>query len=41
MGQGRLCDLALLGIEREETKKTDFQHMIDQFASEKARKVKL
>jgi len=41
MGQGRLCDLALLSVEREETEKTDFEHIIDQFASVKARKVQL
>jgi hypothetical protein len=41
MGQGRLCDLALLSVEREETEKTDFEHIIDQFASVKARKVHL
>ncbi|XP_072110838.1 uncharacterized protein [Mobula birostris] len=38
MGQGRLCDLALLSVEREETEKTDSDHIIDQFASMKARK---
>lgn len=41
MGQGRLCDLALLSIEREEIEKTDFEHIIDQFASMKARKMHL
>ncbi|XP_022239273.1 uncharacterized protein LOC111085357 [Limulus polyphemus] len=41
MGQSRLCDLALLSVEREETEKTDFEHIIDQFASVKARKVQL
>ena len=41
MGQGRLCDLALLSVEREETEKTDFDRIIDQFASVKARKVHL
>ncbi|XP_013789878.1 uncharacterized protein LOC106473743 [Limulus polyphemus] len=38
MGQGRLCDLALLSAEREET---DFEHIIDQLASVKAQKVQL
>ena len=43
--QGRLCDFVLLNAEREETeppskkKKTDFDHIIDQFASVKIRKV--
>ena len=42
MSQGRLCDLALLSVEREETeKKPDSEHIIDQFASVKARKVQL
>ena len=37
MGQDRLWDLALLSVE--ETEKTDFEQIIDQFASVKARKV--
>ncbi|XP_053119254.1 uncharacterized protein LOC128330414 [Hemicordylus capensis] len=48
MGQGRLLtwvkadsDLALLSIEREETDKTNFDSIIDQFASMKARRAKL
>ena len=41
MGQERLCDLALLSVEREQTEKTDFEDMIDKFASMKARKVYL
>ncbi|XP_071518363.1 uncharacterized protein [Panulirus ornatus] len=41
MGQDRLCDLALLSVEREETRKTDFEHIIDQFVSVKARKLQL
>ncbi|XP_053153204.1 uncharacterized protein LOC128345369 [Hemicordylus capensis] len=41
MGQGRLCDLALLSIEREETDQTNFDGIIDQFASMKARRAKL
>lgn len=41
MGQERLCDLALLSIEREETEKTDFEHIINLFASQKSRKVQL
>ena len=40
-GQDRLCDLALLSVEIEETEKTDFEYTIDQFASVKARKVQL
>ena len=41
MSQERLCDLALLSIERDETKKTNFDKIIDEFASRKARKVLL
>lgn len=41
MGQDRLCDLALLSIEREATESTDFEQIIDKFASMKARKVQL
>ena len=41
MNQKRLCDLALLSIERDETKKTNFDQIIDEFASRKARKVLL
>ena len=41
MSQERLCDLALLSIERDETKKTNFDVIIDKFASRKARKVLL
>lgn len=41
MGLNRLCDLALLSIDREETKKTDFEQVIDQFALIKSRKVQL
>ena len=44
--QGRLCDFVLLNAEREETetekkkkKKRDFDHIIDQFAPVKTRKV--
>ena len=29
VGQGRLCDFALLSVEREETEKTDFDHIVD------------
>ena len=36
MGQERLCDLALLSVEREQTGKTDFENIIDKFASMKA-----
>ena len=41
MNQERLCDLALLSIERDETKKTNLDEIIDKFASRKARKVLL
>ena len=41
MGQSRLCDLALLSIEREITKEIDFDNIIKQFASVKARKIDL
>ena len=41
MGQRRRCDLAPLSVEREETEKTDFDHIVDQFASVKAWKVHL
>ncbi|XP_072172633.1 zinc finger MYM-type protein 1-like [Diadema setosum] len=41
MGQDRLCDLALLSVEREETEKIDFEQIIDRFAAEKARKIRL
>lgn len=41
MGQERLCDLALLSIEREETDQTDFSEVIEKFASANARKVHL
>ena len=41
MGQDRLCDLALLSIEREETAKADFNEIIDLFASAKTRKADL
>lgn len=39
MGQSRLSDLALLSIERETTERTDYEALIDKFASVKARKV--
>lgn len=41
MGQERLCDLALLSIEKETTEQTNFDNIINLFASEKARKVLL
>lgn len=41
MGQDRLSDLALLSVEREQTEKTNFDVIIEQFASSKARKVLL
>jgi len=39
MSQDRLCDLALMSVERDETEKTDFVHIIDEFSLIKARKV--
>ena len=36
--QERLCDLALLSIEKDETKKTNFDEIIDKFAPRKAQK---
>ena len=39
--QSRLCDLALLSIEREMTEEIDFDNIIKQFASAKARKINL
>ena len=41
MGQSRLCDLALLSIERKMTEEIDFDNIIKQFASAKARKINL
>jgi hypothetical protein len=41
MGQDRLSDLALLSVERETLEKTDFDHVIDQFATVKSRKINL
>jgi len=41
MSQNRLNDLALLSIERETVEKTNFDQIIDKFASIKARKVDL
>lgn len=41
MGQDRLSDLALLSIERETLEKTDFDDVIDQFATVKSRKINL
>ena len=41
MSQERLCNLALLSIDRDETKKTNFDEIIDEFASRKSRKVLL
>ncbi|XP_048367712.1 zinc finger MYM-type protein 1-like [Sphaerodactylus townsendi] len=34
MGHQRLCDLALLSVEREETEETNFDDVIDRFASQ-------
>jgi len=39
MSQDRLCDLAVMSMESEETEKTDFGEIIDEFAWIKARKV--
>ena len=39
MGQDRLCDLALLSVEREEVERTNFEDIIDKFAAVKARKI--
>ena len=39
MGQDRLTDLALLSIERQMLQNTDFEEIIDEFASVKARKI--
>ncbi|XP_065665426.1 uncharacterized protein LOC136086860 [Hydra vulgaris] len=41
MGQSRLCDLALLSIEREITEEIDFDNVIKEFAAIKARKINL
>ena len=41
MGQSRICDLAILSVESEETEKTDFDKIIDDFASIKSRKATL
>ena len=41
MGQQRLVDLVVMGIESDLTRKADFQELIDAFAHEKARKVLL
>ena len=41
MSHQRLCDLALLRIERDETKKTSFDQIIDEFASRTGQKVLL
>ena len=41
IGQQRLVDLAILSIEREALESTDFDDIIDKFASAKARKIKL
>ena len=36
MSQQRLCDLALLSIEREELERINFDSVIDEFSSRKA-----
>jgi len=41
MVQDRLSDLALLSAERETLEKTDFDDVIDQFATVKSRKINL
>ena len=41
MGQDRLSDLALLSVERETLEKTDFDDVIDKFATVKSRKINL
>ena len=41
MGQDRLSDLALLSVERETLEKTDFDDVIDQFATVKSKKINL
>ena len=39
IGQERLSDLAVLSVERETLENTDFDHIIDQFASGSAQKI--
>ena len=41
MGQDRLCDLALLSVEKETFDKINFNDIIDKFAGMKARKINL
>lgn len=41
MGQERLCDLALLSVEKETLNKIDFDVIIDTFAGAKARRINL
>lgn len=41
MGQERFCDLALLSVEKKEAEKMNFDEVIDQFASMKARRIPL
>ena len=41
MGQDRLCDLALLSVEKETVEKIDFDEIIDKIAGVKARKINL
>ena len=41
MGQDRLSDLALLSVEKETLEKTDFDDVIDKFATVKSRKINL
>jgi hypothetical protein len=41
MGQNRISDLALLSVERETLEKTNFDYVIDQFATVKSRKINL
>ena len=41
MGQYRLCDLALINVEKETLENIDFDVIIDKFADMKARKINL
>ena len=41
MGQERLVDLAILGIENDLSRQVDFNEIINSFAAEKARRIPL
>ena len=41
LGQERLVDLAIIGIESDLSRQVDFNEIIDSFASEKALKIPL